>query len=333
MDVVRTPDERFAGLSGYPFSPHYTEVKGARGTGLRMHHLDEGARDAPVILCLHGQPSWSYLYRKMVPLLTGAGYRVIAPDLIGFGRSDKPTAMADYTYDGHVAWLNQWLAGLDLTDVTLVCQDWGGLIGLRVVADQSERFARLVIANTGLPSSDTVTDEVADFLGSLWPSVPVPDAEMLATKFAERAPDAFLYWVKYASEYSGFSVRDVFGMLSGVQDPAVLAGYVAPFPDGTYLAGARAFPTLVPLLPHHKKDREANDRAWAVLDRFERPVLTAFSDGDPVTAGGEIPFQTRIPGAQEVAHVTIHGAGHFLQEDKPQALSDAVIHFMASTGA
>ncbi len=328
MDVLRTPDARFNSLSAYPFAPHYHEVSAADGTPLRLHFVDEGPRDGPLILCMHGQPSWSYLYRKMIPFLTGAGFRVVVPDLVGFGRSDKPAQMADYTYAAHVDWMEQWLTGVDLRDATLVCQDWGGLIGLRVVADHPDRFARLVIANTGLPDTELVPDEVSEMLGGFFPSVPVPDAPMVIQKFAEGAPEAFLYWVKYASEAPSFLVRDVFRILSNIEDEAVLDGYEAPFPDNSFAAGARAFPTLVPLLPHQKAEREANDRAWAVLEQFTRPVLTAFSDGDPVTRGGEKPFQERIPGARSVSHVTIKGAGHFLQEDQSQSFSEAIIRFM-----
>lgn len=331
MDVLRTPDERFVGLTGYDFEPHYTEVTATDGTPLRMHHLDEGPADGEVVLCLHGQPSWSFLYRKMVPYLTEAGLRVIAPDLIGFGRSDKPAHGDDYTYAGHVDWLSQWLRAQDLDEITLFCQDWGGLIGLRVVAEHPDRFRRLVIANTGLPDSRMVNKETSSFFASVWPDIPVPDAKMVIQKFAEGANDAFLHWIKYAAESPTFSVRDVFGMLSRVQDDAVLDGYTAPFVDATYVAGARRFPSLVPLMPWHEEDRAANDRAWAVLERFERPVLTAFSDRDPVTRGGEKVFQQRIPGAEGRAHVTIKGGGHFLQEDKPAEVSAAIIGFIEET--
>lgn len=331
MDVLRTDEAHFEGLSGYPFAPNYAEVKAEDGTVLRLHYLDEGPRDGEIILCMHGQPSWSYLYRKMIPYLTAAGHRVIAPDLIGFGRSDKPTSVSDYSYQGHVDWMNQWLTGMDLKNVTLMCQDWGGLIGLRVVADQPERFARLVIANTGLPSSAAITPEMSTMLGQVYPSIPVPSAAEVVEQFGAGAPGAFLYWVKYCAEAEDFSVRDVFGILSRINDDAVLDGYAAPFPDASHLAGARAFPSLVPLLPHHQSTRETNDAAWKVLETFDRPVLTAFSDGDAVTAGGEKVFQERIPGAKDVDHVTIKDGGHFLQEDQPEALSKAIIGFMADT--
>lgn len=329
MKVLRTPDSRFDGLSGYPFEPRYQEIDGPDGVRLRMHYLDEGPKDGQIVLCLHGQPSWSYLYRKMIPILTAAGHRVIAPDLVGFGRSDKPAAVEDYSYAAHVDWLRQWLVGLDLQGLTLMCQDWGGLIGLRVVAEEPDRFARLVIANTGLPDSRQVTPEVSALLDDAWPKVPVPSPAQVGERFAAGAPDAFLYWVKYASENPAFSARDVFGLLSGVDDAAVLDGYEAPFPTPDLLAGARAFPTLAPLMTRHAADRAANDAAWKVLERFEKPVLTAFSDGDPVTRGGAAPFQKRVPGAKGRVHPTIKGAGHFLQEDAPEALSQAIIGFMA----
>ena len=329
--ALRTDDARFAGLSGYNFDPHYQDVKTDDGTNLRLHYLDEGPRDGEIVLCMHGQPSWSYLYRKMIPFLTSAGFRVIAPDLIGFGRSDKPSQIEDYTYASHVDWMSQWLTGLDLKNVTLVCQDWGGLIGLRLAAAFPDRFARLVIANTGLPDSRAVSSEMSAMLGQVYPSIPVPSAKDVTEQFASGAPGAFLYWVKYAAEAPDFSVRDVFGLLSSIRDEAVLDGYAAPFPDDTYIAGARAFPSLVPLMPHHQSEREDNDAAWKTLEAFEKPVLTAFSDGDPVSRGGEVPFQKRIPGAKGVDHVTIKNAGHFLQEDQPEALSQAIIEFMNKT--
>jgi haloalkane dehalogenase len=325
LKILRTPDAQFENLFEYDFLPNFITVTGADGTPLRMHYLDEGPRVGEPILCLHGQPSWSYLYRKMIPLLTAAGYRVLAPDLIGFGKSDKPGAMEDYTYSGHVAWLNDWLTQLDLTGLTLVCQDWGGLIGLRVAADQIGRFKRIVVGNTGLPGTAMLTDELSAFMGQMYASVPVPDAGMVREQFQAGGPGAFLYWVKYASESPDFSVRDVFKLLSGITDERVLDGYVAPFPNDAFIAGARKFPALVPLLPQHKDERLANDRAWAVLEAFKGRTLIAFSDGDPVTKGGDAIFKARIPGAD---CVTIKDAGHFLQEDAPQAFSNAIIAFI-----
>lgn len=330
MKVLRTPDSRFDNLSGYDFSPHYSEVKAWDGTALRIHYLDEGPRDGEIVLCMHGQPSWSYLYRKMIPILVDAGFRVIAPDLIGFGKSDKPTQIDDYTYQGHVDWINQWFRAMDISDVTLMCQDWGGLIGLRVVADNVDRFARLVIANTGLPSSAMISEEMSEMMGNLYPTIPTPNAATVQEQFASGSPGAFMFWVKYAAESPEFSVGEVFNILSGIEDQAVLDGYTAPHPDESYIAGARKFPSCVPFMPHHKPDREANDKAWEVLEKFDKPVLTAFSDSDPVTKGGETQFQERIPGAKGVNHVTIKDGGHFLQEDQPEQLSQAIINFMSS---
>lgn len=325
MDVLRTPEARFDGLKDYAFVAHYHVVKAEDGTELRVHYLDEGPRDAPALLCMHGEPSWSYLYRKMIPLLTAAGYRVIAPDLVGFGKSDKPAAMADYTYSAHVDWMNQWLRGLDLNGLTLVCQDWGGLIGLRLFGDNPDRFDRLVIANTGLPGTSMLTDDVSAMMAQMFAMVPVPDAAMVGEQFRNGGPGAFLYWVKYASESPSFSVRDVFGLLSDISDEAVLDGYCAPFPDDSFIAGARKFPALVPLLPQHKDERLKNDAVWKVLETCGKPVLTAFSDGDPVTKGGEALFIARIPG---IKNVTVEGGGHFLQEDAPDAFAREIIAFM-----
>lgn len=331
MDVKRTPDSCFEGLAGYPYEPHYYTVTADDGTELRLHYLDEGPADGEPILCMHGQPSWSYLYRKMIPILTDAGYRVIAPDLIGFGRSDKPGSIEDYSYAGHVDWMEQWLLGLDLTGLTLMCQDWGGLIGLRLVAAHPDRFARLVIANTGLPSNAQVNDDMSAMLEKMYPAVPVPSAQEVGEQFQSGNPGAFLYWVKYAAESPDFTPRAVFELMTQIDDAAVLDGYAAPFPDESYIAGARRFPSLVPLMPHHKPDRDANDAAWAVLEQFDKPVLTAFSDADPVTRGGEKIFQDRIPGAKNRNHVTIEGGGHFLQDDSAEPLSHAIIEFIRET--
>ena len=328
VEFLRTPDERFANLSDYPFAPNYTDIQDGEGGSLRLHHVDEGARDGELILCLHGQPSWSYLYRKMIPNLTAAGHRVIAPDLIGFGKSDKPKAMEDYSYQAHVDWMTDWLKRLDLQNITLVCQDWGGLIGLRLVGENPDRFKRLVIANTTLPSSDMITDEMSNMLGEMYGGIPVPAATDVAEQFASGSPGAFLHWVKYCAESPKFSVRDVFGLLSNISDDAVLDGYEAPFPNADFIAGARKFPTCVPLLPAGKQDREKGDAAWRVLEAKDFPVLTAFSDGDPVTKGGEQRFIRRL---QNVKNVTIKGGGHFLQEDTPEALSAEILTFMADT--
>jgi len=296
MDVLRTPDDRCRDLPGYDFAPHYLE----RG-GIRIHYVDEGPPAAAPVLMLHGEPSWSYLYRKMVPPLAAAGHRVIAPDLVGFGRSDKPAARDDYTYQRHVDWMAAVLVGLDLRAVTLVCQDWGGLIGLRLVAEHPERFARVVAANTFLPTGDT-----------------------------DPGP-AFLAWRTFSQQVPEFPVgRIVSGGCATPLPAEVVAAYDAPFPEDRFKSGARQFPLLVPARPDDPAS-EPNRAAWKVLERWERPFLTAFSDSDPITAGGDRMLQARIPGAQGQPHTTIAGGGHFLQEDRGAELAGVVVDFIART--
>ena len=303
MDVRRTPDERFENLNGYAFAPRYLEIPAGTGGQLRMHYVDEGPRNGVPVLLLHGEPSWSYLYRKMIPILTGAGLRAIAPDLIGFGRSDKPVNREDYTYERHVSWMRAFLEDLDLRSLTLVCQDWGGLIGLRLAAEHPERFARIVAANTFLPTGD------------------------------EKVSDAFLAWREFSQTVPNFPAgRIVKGGCATALPDDVIAAYDAPFPDDSYKAGARAFPALVPISPDNPAS-EANRSAWRVLERWEKPVLTAFSDSDPITAGGDRAMQSRIPGARNQPHTTIRGAGHFLQEDKGEELARVCVDFIARTSS
>ena len=289
MQVLRTPDERFEGLADWPFAPHHLQIKDADGTDLRLHYVDEGPRDGPVVLLMHGEPSWAYLYRKIIPALTAKGCRVIAPDLIGFGRSDKPAKRTDYTYERHVAWMSDWLTALDLKDVTLFCQDWGGLIGLRLVAAFPERFAGVVVGNTGLPTGTGFSEGFNAWLN-----------------FSQNVPQMPIGVI-----VNGGCVRD----LSAEE----IAAYDAPFPDETFKEGARQFPTLVPITPEHASVAE-NLAAWKVLEAFDKPCLTAFSDGDAVTKGGEAVFKARVPGAKGQPHVILHG-GHFLQEDSPAEIA------------
>ena len=299
MNVLRTPDERFASLPGYPFSPNYADV----ADGVRVHYVDEGPRDADPILMLHGEPSWSYLYRKMIPVITAAGFRAIAPDLVGFGRSDKPAAREDYTYERHVQWMHSLLKAIDLRRITLVCQDWGGLIGLRLVAEQPDRFDRVVAANTGLPTG------------------------------GQRLTEAFFAWRKFSQETPDFPVgRIVSGGCATKLSDAEIAAYDAPFPDDSYKAGPRQFPVLVPASDDDPA-APANRAAWEALEKWEKPFLTAFSDSDPITKGGDRVFQERIPGARGRAHVTIQGGGHFLQEDKGEELAGVVVKFALDTEA
>ena len=296
MDVLRTPDERFDNLPGYSFEPHYVDVD-----GLRMHYVDEGPRDAAPVLLLHGEPSWSYLYRKMIPVIVEAGNRAIAPDLIGFGRSDKPANREDYTYQAYVDWTASLIEQLDLREITLVAQDWGGLIGLRIATEQPDRFARIVAANTMLPTGDQPPGE------------------------------AFLRWQKFSQTAPEFDVgRILQGATVTTLPDDVVAAYDAPFPDDTYKAAARQFPVLVPTSPDDPA-AAANRRAWEVLEQWEKPFLTAFSDSDPIMRGGDRIFQSRVPGTKGQPHTTITGAGHFLQEDKGEELARVVADFIAGS--
>lgn len=292
--VLRTPDECFASIMDFPFAPHYLEVD-----GYRVHYLDEGPSDAAPILLMHGEPSWSYLYRKMIPLLTAAGHRCVAPDLLGFGRSDKPARREDYSYQFHVDAMNGFVRGLGLQGVTLFGQDWGGLVGLRVLADNPSRFARLVVANTGLPTGE------------------------------HKASDGFLKWLHYSQTVENFHVGGIVRGGCVVPLPVeTIAAYNAPFPADEFKAGARAFPMLVPITPDNPAS-EANRKAWDVLRAWDGKVLTLFSDQDAVTAGGEKPFQ-KLPGAAGQPHATIVGAGHFLQEDKGEELAERIIEWLRS---
>lgn len=333
MDKTRTPEARFHDLDGYPFVEHYLEIDDGDGGTLRMHYVDEG--EGQPILCLHGQPTWSYLYRKMIPVLTAAGYRVITPDLVGFGKSDKPTRRRDYSYASHVDWMTQFVDALDLRDITLVCQDWGGLIGLRVVAAEPERFARVVAANTGLPDARDVPDEMAKPMRELFDSIPTLPPREMAAKLQENEHGAgFMYWIKYCDGYEDFVISDVVSLsaLGNELSEAQKRAYDAPFPDEQFKQGARQFPSLVPIFPDDPAIAD-NRAAWDVLRQFDKPFLTAFSDGDPVTRGAHKRFQEEVPGARGQHHVTIEGAGHFLQEDAPETLSQAVIDFIRANPA
>jgi len=298
MDILRTPDERFASLPGFPFAANYVEI-----SGLRIHYVDEGPREAAPILCMHGEPSWSFLYRKMIPILVAAKQRVIAPDLVGFGRSDKPAQRDAYTYQRHVDWMTGFVQALRIENITLVCQNWGGLIGLRLVAENPQAYARVVAANTFLPTGD------------------------------KKPSDAFFAWQKFSQEVPEFPVGQV--VARGCAEPlaaGVIAAYDAPFPEERYKAGVRQFPLLVPTSPDDPAT-EPNRRAWEALAKYERPFLTAFGDKDPITRGADRILQEKIPGAKGQAHTTIVGAGHFIQEDRGEELARAVVRFVEATEA
>jgi len=294
MKILRTPDERFENLKGYPFAPHCTEVG-----GVRIHYVDEGPRDADPILMLHGEPSWSYLYRFMIPPCAGE-HRVIAPDLVGFGKSDKPASVADYTYQAHVDWITGLVKALDLSRITLVGQDWGSLIGLRVAAENEERFARIVIGNGMLLTGD------------------------------QRMPAAFKIWRAFARWSPFFPISRIVNAGTRRQlEAEERRAYDAPFPSSAYKAGARAFPALVPTSPRDPA-APACRKAWEVLEAWEKPFLTTFSSGDPITRGGDRYLRKRIPGAEGQKHTTLRG-GHFLQEDSPAEFAAAVLELIAAT--
>jgi haloalkane dehalogenase len=289
MNILRTPDSRFENLLDWPFKPHYTQITdAATGQSLRLACVDEGPRDGPTVLLMHGEPTWSYLYRHIIPKLVELGYRVVAPDLIGFGRSDKLAERNDYTYERHVAWLSTWLTTMDLREITLFCQDWGGLLGLRLVAAFPERFARVLAGNTVLPVG---TDPGKGFMD----------------------------WLAYSQTTNDLPIGQIVTMgVTRKLSHDEIAAYDAPFPDASYKAGACQFPTLVPITPQQASVTE-NLAAWRVLAAFDKPFITAFSDNDPVTKGADLVFQKRISGAKGQAHVTLRG-GHFLQEDSPDEI-------------
>jgi haloalkane dehalogenase len=299
MELFRTPAERFSEIADFPWEPRYAEIPDADAGVLRMSYVEAGPPDGPVVLLLHGEPTWSYLYRHLLRGLGGAGLRAIAVDLVGFGRSDKPTRLEDHSFERHVAWVRSLAFDhLDLRDVTLVGQDWGGLIGLRLVAENPDRFARVVAANTGLPTGDVDMPRVWwDFRNAVQ-TAPVLDVGRLVAAGCAR----------------GLSAE-------------ARAAYDAPFPDEASKVGPRVLPTLVPTRPDDPA-AEANRAAWEVLTRWRKPFLVAFSDGDPIT-GGMAPILAKlIPGAHDREHPVIANAGHFLQEDAGDELADIVASFV-----
>jgi len=306
MRVLRTPDDRFVDLPDFPFEPKYVEIGSGVGGGddirLRVHYLDEGPADAAPVLLMHGEPTWSFLYRFMIPSLVAAGHRCVVPDLVGFGRSDKPSETSDYTYARHVGWMRDVLfEQLDLRDITFFGQDWGSLIGLRLVAAEPDRYARVVIGNGGMPDGERPLGE------------------------------AFLAWQKFSKESPAFVISQIInGGCTTALDADVLGAYDAPFPDESFKVAARIMPSLVPTGPDDPAAAD-NQAAWRVLDMFERPFLCAFSDSDPITKGGDRVLLRRIPGTHGQPHTTIVGAGHFLQEDRGPEVAAVISDFIAAT--
>lgn len=293
MEFVRTPKERFANLAGFPFQENYVELD-----GLRMHYIDEGS--GPTILLLHGEPSWSFLYRHMISSLTGRGYRVLAPDLIGFGKSDKPINREDYTYNNHVKWLETFLHHLKLTGMTLFCQDWGGLLGLRLVAYHPQLFDRVIASNTFLPTGN------------------------------EPFPEAFTQWRDFAATSESFNIGKVLqkGSFKTLTDNDIEA-YNAPFPDESHKMGARTFPSLVPSSSDNPDGIE-NQKVWGLLAGFTKPFMTAFGADDPITRSARKIFPQIIPGCKDQKHLLLEKAGHFIQEDQPEELSKIIDGFIRS---
>ncbi len=293
MKLLRTPDERFENIPEFHFEPHYVEVG-----EIRIHYLDEGPKSEEIVLLMHGEPSWSYLYRHMIPVLIKAGYRTLAPDLVGFGRSDKPTEQSDHTYLKHVKWITEWVKILDLQNVTLFCQDWGSLIGLRVAIENQDRFKRVVLSNGGLPTGQ------------------------------EKMSKAFINWQELSKTVPKFGVSTfVQGGTTTKLSKEVLKGYDAPFLDESYKAGPRILPSLVPTTkndPEHERNKKALDQFF----KWEKPFLTAFSDGDPITKGGDRLWKDFVPGAKGQNHTTVKNAGHFVQEDKGPELAEIIIEFI-----
>ncbi|MGA2835321.1 MAG: haloalkane dehalogenase [Acidimicrobiales bacterium] len=302
MEVLRTPDERFEGLRDYGFDPRYREVVADDGTPLRFHFVDEGPQDAAPVLLLHGNPTWCYLYRHMIPELAARGHRVVALDLMGMGRSDKPVDPDEYTLARHVDWMGQWLVAEDLDRITLFCQDWGGTAGLNLLPVHGERFARVIASNTGLP--------------------------------AGRGMNAFMEgWLAFSQSVDQLPVGGL--LQSGTSrtlSPDELLAYEAPFPDGSYQASPKRFPLLIPLQPDNPGVAQAKS-TWAYLERWEKPFLTVFGDEDAVAykAGAQSQFVERIPGARALDHVVLHGPNHFIQEDAPDELVEIIDGFVRSS--
>ncbi len=294
IETIRTPENRFKYLVNYQFSPNYLEVH-----NMRMHYVDEGPSNADPVLMLHGEPSWSYLYRHMIPVCAAAGHRVIAPDLIGFGKSDKPVNLEDYSFQSHMDWMQAFIDELQLNNITLVCQDWGSLIGIRLAAENESRFKAIVLGNGGLPTGD------------------------------HKMPTAFKLWKTFALNSPVFPIARIVdaGCRKKLSKDERKA-YDAPFPSAKYKAGARVFPKLVPVTPDNPAS-EANREAWKVLEKWDKPFLTTFSNGDPITRGFDKLMRERIPGSKGLNHLTLKG-GHFLQEDSGPEMAQAVNALLAS---
>jgi haloalkane dehalogenase len=358
MKILRTPDECFENLAEYSFTPHYTTIRTEDGSDLRIHHLDEppadGSLNPRTVLCMHGQPVWSYLYRKVIPYLTAAGMRVVAPDLVGYGKSDKPAALEDYSYERQVDWMGQWLESNDLSGITFFGQDWGGLIGLRLVANYPDRFDRVVISNTGLPYNPDVPEDVVRDVEEFRANAPTPSlVEMRRALSQMGGADSarkFAYWQKFCWETEDLPIGFMMSMSidrqpklvqalklllfrAGVRSPLptpLATAYDAPFPAPTYKMGPRAMPSQVPTLPT-SPSLEQQRKAWAFFESFDKPFLCAFADNDPVTRSSEAQFKDKVPGTKGLPHTTIKGGGHFVQENAPDQVAQVIIDLIRRT--
>jgi haloalkane dehalogenase len=323
METVRTPDERFEGLDGYSFEPNYVEIPDGDGGSLRVHYVDEGPSDAPPVLLLHGEPTWSYLYRKMIPGLAAAGHRVIAPDLVGFGKSDKPTKKSDFTFARHLDWMSATIEALDLRGITLFCQDWGSLIGITVATGLPDRFDGIVAANAGLPDAAN------------------PQRMMEAQLASGHDTTVFQRWQAYAASVDELDISGVITGSIAEQEGVMIspteltdaerAAYDAPFPDASYQAGALVFPALVGPQSAEDKPLQLMAEAWRVLEKWEKPFLCAYGKADPVLGWFDEPFKQYVPGAAGLPHVEFADGGHFIQEQKPDELVMAIDGLIATT--
>ena len=301
MKILRTPADRFADIPDYPFAENWIEIDLGEGYSARQHYVDEGDRSAPPVFLFHGEPSWSFLYRKMIPILVEAGFRVLAPDLIGFGKSDKPDDPEFFTYERHVDWLKQWRSAVEPRPAALFVQDWGGLLGLRMLAHDPDLFTCVVASNTFLPAGGT------------------PSA-------------AFLAWREFAWSSPEFRIGALLDRATATErSEAEIAAYDAPFPDEPSKAGARAFPSLVPV-EDGMPGVEENKKAWPALAAYEGPFLTLFGEDDPITKGSEKFLIERIAGARGIEHRTLPNCGHFCQEDQPEELAAGLIAMARKAG-
>jgi haloalkane dehalogenase len=350
MKILRTPDARFENLADYPFEPKYTTIQTHDGSDLRIHHLDEGPADGPLVLCMHGQPVWSYLYRKVIPYLTAAGMRVIAPDLVGYGKSDKPAAREDFTYERQVEWMGKWLESNVFSGITLFGQDWGGLIGLRLVVNHPDCFDRVVISNTGLPYNSNLAQDVVKEVADFRMNAPTPSLVEMQKALGGMGRGVhpalkFAYWQKWCWETEDLPIGFLMSMMLqrpakpmqalkyllyklGVTSPLpteIARAYDAPFPDPSFKMGPRAMPSQVPTLPT-SPSLEEQRKAWEFFESFDKPFLCAFADNDPITRGNEAKFREKVPGANGVPHT-----GHFVQENAPDQIAQVIIDLIRST--